>query len=87
MGLKSLAGRVAPGHNFHPRLELKCTIHDNCKKSRSVELMTDTLGSCAPLCYLGAWAEKAASLTHAEHVKYRPTLAEQRDYKLRKLPD
>ena len=89
MRLQKVSGRASGsgGHNYASRLKVCCPNPDHvrCSKSRSTKLMVNELGPKAVLCFLGSWCEHF-HLDEAEHCQFMPSLEQQREYKVRRIP-
>ena len=81
--LKRIAGRRGDDRMQHTRLSVTCPCC--CTVSRSTHLQTDTMGPNAALCFLGAWIEQFGHKDPEVHRTWRPSIAEQRSYRFRKL--
>ena len=73
-----VAGRMSETHVYSDRLSIVCPHHDNCLKSRSLDLLKDTLGFRCAEAYLGAWLLKAHE--RGNHRAARPSVAEMQAY-------
>ena len=85
VALVRISGRRGGSHSQSARLGATCPCC--CLRSRSVALLSDTLGRNAALCYLGVWLEKFGSLAPADHRRFVPSLEEMQSYRARKLAD
>jgi len=85
MPLRKIAGRVGV-HGYFGRLGLACPCtgpeHEGCSRTRSTQLLVAELGREAPLVYLGCWA---FNFHQPDHKRWKPTLAEMREYKATRL--
>ena len=61
-------------------LRVKCPIHENCSKYRSMR-MYRALGPSAAADYLNTWLNAALDHTRDSHMAYKPTLAECREHR------
>ena len=62
-----------------------CPLHGpECTKSRSVQMGSSAFGVHAPRVYIGCWLEKAVGNTAEWHKAYVPSMAEMRNYAVRK---
>ena len=66
---------------YYRRL-VRCPYHPKCRKARNSHTQqTMHLGECEPVCYLGVWLRRGATLaTKAEHKLVSPSLDEVREY-------
>ena len=83
--LVRISGRQGGPHSQSARLGATCPCC--CFRSRSMALLSNTLGRNAALCYLGVWLEKFGSLAPADHRRFVPSLEEMQSYRARKLAD
>ena len=83
MPLRKISGRRG-AHAYFGRLGIACPCpkHDGCLVTRSTQLLLAELGREAPLAFLGCWAE---NFHQPDHKRWKPTLAEMREYKSRRL--
>jgi hypothetical protein len=65
--VRVIAGRHGGGWNYHVRLSIICPHHDDCSKSRSLQLDRDVFGRRAAALFLGAWARGGAGILRENH--------------------
>lgn len=76
--LRRVHGRQDGKWSYEDRLSVSCSnpAHDRCRKSRSVALDGARFGPLSAMYFLGAWLEKSAHMTQAEHKRYVPSQSE-----------
>lgn len=82
MVVRFVPGRRTTTHTYSDRVNIRCSnpAHIGCGKSRSLALMRDRFGSRCAEAFLGAWLQKADSMTGREHAKYTPRISDMEAY-------
>ena len=79
--LRFRKGRHDEMYNCQPRLSVKCNLHDECSKSRSVALDMATFGPRSAQYFLGAWLRAGSAFPEAAaHQAFKPSRKDIRAY-------
>ena len=57
---------------YSDRISVRCNYHENCERSRSLDLEVASFGDRAAEGFLGAWLRKGAHCSAAEHKRLKP---------------